>query len=200
MRAEYWSQYRSAAGVGVVVIEAARDAVLIGKGVVDFDVEQISGGGGERAIGHVVREVSIGRGKQREYIVDDGAAGVVEIVRQNVTWNGVVSNGIVQLNWSGLVQQRGKISTAKGFIGKAAGSRSPGPESEAFVGKEEKCLVASVVDMRNKNWTANGKPEIILGIHRFGKTQGVVLPAVGIESAIAQIIVNRAMKIIGSGF
>src|SRR5574337_1775752 len=82
-------------------------------------------------------------------------------------------------------------------------------EAEALVVEEEESLIFAVVQVRNKNRPPGGKAKIILSVGRLG-SQGlprslvkavlsVECPSVGVESPVAEEIVNRAVELVGSG-
>ncbi len=63
------TQIGSAAGIGVVIVEAAGNSVFVRDDMVDLDIEQVCRGcSRDSGVNHVVGEPAVGLGQEREDI------------------------------------------------------------------------------------------------------------------------------------
>ncbi len=71
-------------------------------------------------------------------------------------------------------------------------------KAQAFIGGEEEAFVVAVIEVREKDRTADGAAEIVgyfFGLGGLGKAEGD-----GIEAGVLEVPEGRAVELIGSGF
>ena len=178
--AENGAQLGSAARIGIVVIETAGDAVLVGEAVVDFDVIEVRGGARKRSIDYVLSEPAVCWWQQTEDVGHYFTGCEIWIVGQVVTGNGCMRGGVVDLVRNVVIfvpvvadavgrepglANLGEVALAKIFVRKTILIGATIPEPESFVRKEEEGLVFSVIDLRDPNRPANSGSEVVLRIH-----------------------------------
>ena len=71
-------------------------------------------------------------------------------------------------------------------------------QTQPLIRNKEECLVFTVVQARNSDWSAQCAAEIVLPKGRFRLTKVIVEPVLGINRPITQVVVCRAMPLIGA--
>ena len=175
--------------------------------MIDLDIKDIRGRARNRGVNHVIGKGIGGRRQQSKNITHHLARLEVRIVSQDVAGDRHMGSGIVKLmSWivteaareSGGTQ-RGKVATLKGCVGNADRGRTPGSEAESLIVKEEERSVVPIVKMRNTHRTACGRSKVVLRIDRPFQPLSIIRPSVGIERAIAKIVINGAVPVVRSG-